>query len=531
MKRDEPFELKLSCTAATLMKFHASRSKVRVILGPFSSGKSFAVATELFLLSLDMPPCKDGVRRTGILFARENATLIRDSMMKTWIKLFPEDENKVLPYRSWVCWHPPMGIRMRFPHPSNDGTDVDINIYCRHQGSPEDAENLKGVEISHVWIDEANRVPKTCVTASIGRMGREPDKDNLRVDPVTGLSPTPRFCAFLTSNMPHEKHWLWENKLNPPSEWEYFIQPPAFFYEGKTKDGKRRYVPNTGQKLSKGILPAENIENLNEGWGYYVSQLNCMPHEQALVLVCAQPGHVVDGLPVYGGYSAERHYAGKKIPFDITKTLFLGFDWGFWPTCVFAQINDLGQLCYIDMIDGEGVRMGIEQLWKTHLRAKLINEYRFGAGAQIIAVCDPAVGSSQTNLDNCLEFIARQGINIMPCATNLLRPRIDSVDHFLRSTVGDGLPALQIGADAYKLHEGMNAYYVLKAKESATGTQYSEEPVKDEWSHAQDAAQYIAHMIKNPVLYDVDWRNKGSAGYDGAGYVQPAVNVGAAGVV
>lgn len=526
-------EINLNCTAATLMKFHASGAAVRAVLGPFSSGKSHEVCVELFLLSLEMPPCRDGVRRTAIGFFRENATLIKDSMMKTWISIFREDPGHTLPYRSWVTWSQPMSIRMKFPHPSKDGTEVDIQIYCRHQGSPEDSEDLKGMELTHAWFDEVNKVPEICVGRGHGRTGRFPAEKDM----APGW-PTPRFCTFLTSNLPHEKHWLWQKRLNPPEGWEFFLQPPAYFYEGRDAEGRRIYTPNTGQRLAQGILPAENIEHLQEGWKYYEKMLNSMRHEDALVLVCAQPGQLMDGEPVYGAYSAERHYTGKRIPFDVTKTLFLGFDWGFWPTCVFCQVNNLGQLCVLDMVDGEGRKMGIEQLWKSVLREKLINEYRFGAGAQIWAICDPAVGGSQVNMDDCRAFVERQGINIRPCATNNPTYRIGAVDHFLRSTVAGGLPGFQIGLGAFKIHEGMNGYYVLKTEETGVGKTYSSVPVKNGWSHSQDAVQYVAHAIKNPTLYDIAWRNTGGFGDIGGvapseetALVQPGPDVGLAGVV
>jgi len=478
-----------------------------------NSGKSYDICIELFALSLEMPPCLDGVRYTTIGFVRENATLIKESMMRTWIKLFPEDPNKKEPLKSWVTWSPPMGIKMRFPHPSGDGTTVSIQIDCKHQSAPEDAEDVKGWELTHLWIDEANKVPENCVMDSIGRLGRVPDKDKLPIDPKTGVPIVPRFCAMLSSNMPHEKHWLWQNRLKPPQGWEFFVQPPAYFYEGMGKDGKRLYVPNRGQKIGQGIGPAENIDHLNEGFGYYKRILQgavgSKGHARVMVIVCAQPGHVIDGEPVYGGYNPEIHYTGKKIPFDITKTLFLGFDWGFWPTCVFVQINDSGQLCVIDLIDGDGEKTAIEQLWNSKLQAKLINEYKFGAGAQIMAICDPATGGSQVNLDTCKDFIERKGIKILSCITNLPKPRIESVESFLRSTVYGGKPAFQVGADAYKIHEGMNGYYCLRTVETGNGTIYSETPCKNEWSHSQDALQYICHAIKNPSLYGIEWRNKG----------------------
>jgi hypothetical protein len=407
-------------------------------------------------------------------------------------------------------------------------------IYFRYQGCPDDKENLKSLDLTDIYFNEVNNVPQACVEMGISRTGRYPDERDMAVDPVTGRKHKVDFWTFMDSNMPNEKHWLWQMYLDPPTGWEFFRQPPAYFYEGRGKDGKRRYVPNTGQKAAQGIGPAENINHLQERWQYYAKQLRMMKHETAMVLVCAQPGHDIDGEPVYGNYNPEVNYTKRELKFDIRKTLFIGFDWGLWPTAVIAQMNNDGQLMAIEVIDGDNEKMGISQLWENRLRPKLVNDYMWQNGAQVFAIGDPAAGTSQVDMSNCVEFLAQRGLVVMPCLTNNPAERIDSVDHFIRGTVYGGRPMLLVGPKAYKLHEGMCGYYHLQTKQNASGTVFGEVPAKDQWSHCQDAFQYICHAIKNPALYNIEWRNRNNVVGDmtfGGGAAAQQVDVGVAGVV
>lgn len=501
---DGRIDVDYDCTAPTIKRFHADPSDVRIIMGPQGSGKSFGICGEIIMLAKEMPPCTDGVRRTRVGFIRDTATNIKDTTLQTWLKVVPEDPRKRIEGMSWVNWSQPFDVVWKFPMP--DGTRVELQIWCRHQGHPDDAENLASLELTHVYVNEIITVPEVCVLRAFSRCGRYPDKKDLAIDPKTGKKPAIRFCKMGDCNMPHEKHWLWKRYLNPPQGWAFFRQPPACFRE--VIDGEIVYVPNRGQKIAQGIMPAENIDRLQEGWGYYTKQIAGNRHETINVLVCAQPGIILDGLPVYGNYNADSHFVNKDIPFQIGKTLFLGFDWGLWPTCVFVQMSDEGRMQVIDLIDGEGEKCGIEQLWENKLMPKLVNDYNWGRGTQIMAFCDPAVGTSQVNMDTCAEYLGRQGLVVIPCLTNKPSERIGAVDHFLRTTVSGGKSAFAVSKKAYKIHEGMSGYYCLKEKTSASSTTYSGVPEKNEWSHSQDALQYVAHAIKNPSLYNIKWRNR-----------------------
>ena len=528
------YVIDIVCDAPTLARFHASHADVQVILGPVGSGKSWAVCQKVYLKAMNMPPCKDGVRRSAVAFIRDTATNLRDTTLVTWLRMVREDKTGKIRGLSWVTREPNINVHLNYDHPSGDGTTVDLMIYFRYQGCPDDRENLKSLDLTDIYFNEVNNVPRECVEMGIGRTGRYPDLRDLGVDPATGKPYACEFRTFMDSNMPNEKHWLWEKYLDPPDGWEFFRQPPAYFYEGRGKDGKRKYVPNFGQKAAQGIPAAENINHLGEGWKYYAKQLRMMKHEAAMVLVCAQPGHDISGEPVYGNYNPEVNFTKAELKFDVGKTLFIGFDWGLWPTAVLAQMNGDGQLQALEVIDGDSEKMGISQLWENRLRPKLINDYLWQNGAQIFAIGDPASGASQVDMSNCAEFLASKGLPVIPCQTNSPSERIDAVDHFIRGTVWGGRPMLVIGPKAYKLHEGMCGYYHLQTKQTPSGTVFSEVPAKDQWSHCQDAFQYICHAIKNPSLYNIEWRNRNGMTEDlsvGGGCVVHNADVGAAGVV
>jgi len=495
--------LSYNVTSSTIRAFHDCRDDVRLLLGPLGSGKSVADCWEIVNMAFQMPPCKDGVRRSKAVFIRDTATNLIDTTMKTWLSLFPEKQKNGTGM-TVVRHSDPVEMWIEFPH--WDGkTKVELNILCRYQACDADAENLRSLDLSFAYVNEANMVPFVSIQQLLGRVGRYPALEDLVLDKDADGKPIlPFFGIVMDANMPSDDHWIYKQfEVKKPKGWKLFRQPPAMFRETDAK-GDVIYVPNRGQRAAQGIPPADNICNLTQGWKYYEKLVEANNDDWINVNVCANYGILRKGVTVYPNYSDLVHYTDTVIPFDKSKTLFLGFDWGLTPSVVFVQMSDAGQLQVIDEIDGGGAeRHGIEYLWTTTLRNKLIEEYGWGRGTQIFAVCDPAVGKSQVDENTCVKYLSNQGLMVLPCHTNKERVRHESVDHFLCRLAG-GKPAFLLSKKAQTLRKGFAGRYYFK--ESALGSNTGIVADND-FTHVQDALQYIAHAIKNPSDYNISWRN------------------------
>ena len=497
---DEVTTWKYNVTSPVLRRFHDSRALVRLVLGPYGSGKTYACCWEIVNLAFRMPPDKFGVRRSRCCFIRDTATNLKDTTVNTWLKLFPEKINGVR-FGTEVKHDPPMEMWLRLPH--WDGkTTVELHILCRYQDNPADAENLKSLDLSSIYINEASGVPLESVVAAVGRIKRFPAKEDLILErDANGNEIPPRFGIIMDSNMPNTKHWIYRQfEVIKPEGWELFRQPPAMFKKTDA-NGKIIYVPNRGQMIAQGIPPADNISNLNDGFGYYEDLTKTGKHDWINVHVCANYGTLQTGLPVYPEYRDTVHYVDAPIAFDRAKPLFLGFDYGLRPSVAFVQINDYGQICVLDEIDG-GARdpQGIEFLWTNTLRPKLVNEYGFGCGTKIIAVGDPAgKGRDQTYMSTPLNFLIQQGISIVPCHTNDPVVRWAAVKHFLNG-LASGRPAIMFAKPCVGLRAGMQGDYHFKEKQSGD---ISGVVADNDATHIQDALQYVCHVIRFASEYNV----------------------------
>ena len=111
---------------------HADDNFIRGILGPLGSGKSHGCVMEMFFRAMEMPPQKDGVRRSRSVIIRSTYRELNDTTVQTW--------NAVLPsqIRHWRASD--MSSRITFPMP--DGTKVDAMFLFRALDRPQDEAKL-----------------------------------------------------------------------------------------------------------------------------------------------------------------------------------------------------------------------------------------------------------------------------------------------------------------------------------------------------------------------------------------------------
>ena len=455
------------------------KNYVRCVMGPVGSGKTVGCVNEMFfqVISQWKNPV-DNTRRSRIAIVRDTYKNLQNTTIETFLQWFPEGEF------SQVVRTPPIRIRWKFDLAEND--HVEAEFLCVALDSPNAMEDLKSNEFNGAFVNECVSCNVDVINMLVGRMGRYPGG---KIDP-DGHS---KSWVIMDTNPPNIGNWfqVYKDETHPRG-WKFYDQPPALFYDYNASTGRYRFYPNVGQK--PGIAKAENIQYLKEGFGYYMKTVDTADPSYTLVYHCMKYGEVGNGTAVYTTYNDDVHCAKEDLPFNPVLPLILGFDYGLTPACVFAQYSPFGQLQVIDELFKEGC--GIEHFLDTYVLPKLVNEYNLLKGIELIAVGDPAGNKrAETNESTCMDFLHERNIPVEACVTNALLPRLESVRYFLNSLAG-GKPAFQLSPKCQMLRRGMQGLYRFEPMRGYAKNVLREEPCKNEYSHLQDALQYIAHRIR-----------------------------------
>ena len=121
----------------------------------------------------------------------------------------------------------------------------------------------------------------------------------------------------MDTNPPDTDHWWYiAAEEDTPDGWEFFRQPGAI----KMVDGK--WVPNP---------KAENIDNLAEGSGYYMTRVPGKKKDYVKVYYSAEYGFVQDGKPVHPEYVDSTHCAETNLYPLSGIPIIVGLDFGLTP--------------------------------------------------------------------------------------------------------------------------------------------------------------------------------------------------------
>lgn len=457
--------------------FHASKKEIKGMRGVVGSGKSVAMCFEIKRKSHYEMPAHDGLRWSKWLVGRKTYDDLKKTTIATWLTWFPS------PVQTKMHWSPPLEGRIEEPCMQNDGTTVRIDLLFYPLDAIGIIDSLKSLDLSGAWINEATQVGLDIVDAVWDRLGRFNQAPNF-----TG----PRLGLIMDTNTPDESNWWYDlEQVKKPNEIDFFIQPPALLKKVDPKTGEVWYENNDGRDPA--FLPAENIENLGEGFEYYHKQTLLGDEEKIKKNVLNQYGSTMDGKPVYPEYNDQIHFTNKELKFEAGMPLILGQDFGRTPATIIAQMSTTGQLRCIEEIVSDN--MGIRQFVEEKLRPLLINKYRFPS-TRVMNWADPAGASpDQISEITCINVMNQYGICTKPapvpqnaftlrrdCVADLLRQRRDTQAGIL---VGPGCPMLRKGFNG--------GYRYRRMKMNTVDEIYAEAPEKNEFSHIHDAFQYLCY--------------------------------------
>ena len=433
--------------------FFASSASVRVILGPFGSGKSVACCMEIMRRARQQKPNSMGIRKTRWAVIRNTYPELKLTTLKTWFDWFDESMG---PYHA----SPPYQHTLQFQ--LEDKTWVDAEVIFLALDSVDDVKKLLSLEVTGAYLNELREIPKSIIDALHGgRIGRYPS--------MAEGGPT-WYGIIADTNMPDTDHWLHDMcEEEKPQGWDFFKQPPAV----QKVDGKWLQSET-----------AENIQNLVPG--FYQNGLTGKSEEWIRVYYGCEYGFVLDGKPVYPEYFDSQHCSADVINPDKSLPLFVGIDFGLTPAAVFAQRYPNGRWVWVDEIVTED--MGVVRFGEA-LGRKLRGEY---AGFKIGGIYGDPAGEQRSQVDERTPFEALAGVGVAarPAPSNDFIKRREAVSIPLTRMI-DGKAGLILSPACKILRKAMRGGYkyrrvMVQGKERSTDV-----PDKNNFSHVAEAGQYL----------------------------------------
>lgn len=455
---------RLYSPSPTGASFHEDKTSfVRLVMGPFGSGKTTMCLMDIVRRACEMPKCVDGIRRSRVAIIRNTAPQLEAST-----------------FRSWKLWFEKLGvIRQRkkpifvLMHTFNDGHgEIELEVEFIACDKEQHLGKFKSTEYTMAYVNEASELPRGILSFMKGRVnGRYPDKQMVNYQPYwSGI--------ILDTNPPKRDHWIHEIfELEQPPLYRIFKQPSGLLLDDDNnlvRDGENLCIENPG---------ADNLKFLDDT--YYTHQAIGEDEEYIKVFCCGLYGILKCGKPVYPEYNDDVHSVGS-LDLLPNQLLRLGWDFGLTPACLISQFVD-GQLRCIKEFTSSDCTL--EDLILNAVLPWLNVNAR---DMPFISVGDPA----DSKLVHYFETLEKHGLQTDPGLTNKIEARLDAVKGLLNRLVG-GEAALMISREGCPvLREGFIQTYHYRRVNVLNEERYREIPNKTHpVSDIHDGLQYIAMQI------------------------------------
>jgi hypothetical protein len=158
---------------------------------------------------------------------------------------------------------------------------------------------------------------------------------------------------------------------------------------------------------------------------------------------------------------------------------------------VFAQLTVRGQLKLLRELSGEDV--GVQRFVRDYFKPCITQHY---PNYQLVMTGDPAGAQrSQTTEQTCYGILAEEGFQVTAAATNEFAARREAVVWFLTHLSSDG-SAFLLDPSCEVLRKGFLRAYAYRKMQSTASQTYALRPEKNEYSHLQDALQYLCLLLR-----------------------------------
>lgn len=421
----------------SLQDFHNSPCDVKVLCGPVGSGKTSAALWEFIFLCLE-----SAIPLRGIIL-RSSYRELRDSTRATFLEWFgaiatymERDEKAIITL------------------PGKGGGELKHELMFRACQREEEASKFLSTEFAFAFLEEV--VPAFQQNGVMG--GGLPEGVLNVVLMRMRQKGAHRRPVVLTFNPPTPRHWTYKRFFARSRE--SLEQGGTFFMQQK---------------------PRENEKNLP--LGYYDTLLENLPPDMARRFVMGEVVAVYDGVRVFPEAKDNHHIVDFVEPIPGVE-LVMGFDYGLTPATIITQITPAGQWRWLKEL--QSFNMGIDR-HAEHLRALLYEEFQ---DFKFRCRGDPAGGHrAQTDEKTCVDVLSSHGFTVTPGKEDW-QSRKEAIKQRLERTIDGSTPALVVSREGCPMAaEALLGGYRYPQRNSG---EMGYRPLKNEFSHIMDAAQYVA---------------------------------------
>lgn len=422
------------------VKIHNSKCKVKAICGPVGSGKTSVCCMEFFLLCWESE-----VSVYGIVI-RSSYRELQDSTRRTFEHWFGD----ILTYHE-------KNEQAEIKFPGRDGITRSHYLDFRACRRAQEVTKFMSTEYGFAWLEEV-------VPAFAGKMGsvmgQGLPKEVLSIALMRVRQPkVPRLQILLTFNPPSTRHWTYKE-----------------FFQATPEDLERKDTLFVRQP------PGENAPHLEPG--YYESLVQHLDPELARRFVGGEPVTLFEGERVFPECVDQVHIVDYLEPVPEVP-LTLGVDFGLSPCAVVSQILQGGSLLLLGELQlfNRGIKSFVE-----HLGPYLQQEFPSLIVRKMWI--DPA-GNQRSQVDEnetCAQVLRQAGYPVENGNNNWTLRREVMKQRF--EFFPQGKPGIMINRQTCPmLAEGMLGGYHFQMGSNGALTSF---PVKNAYSHVQDATQMIA---------------------------------------
>lgn len=448
---------KIYIPTATGLVGHSDDSFVRLIMGPYGSGKSTWCIHEIVRRTCAMPRWFNGRRRARWAIVRNTSGELQSTTLQTWLTWFGELGDVHKRQKPLLTYH----------HTFNDGNGfVELELIFLALDREEDLRKIKSLEVTGAYINELSEVPQGALSHFKGR--------------VNHRYPSRAFCSdsywsgiICDTNPPDVDHWIFRDfEQKSLGSYKLFKQPP-----GLIKDKDDNWIQNT---------ECDNYENLAAD--YYTKLAEGQTQDFIKVYCLGDYGSVGNGKVVYPEFNSDLH-AVASIKAIQGESIHLGWDFGLTPACIVVQLSPRGQIRILKEYQGEDI--GIRTFAQNIVIPALARDFPYCKIG--VSRADPSGIAGDTIMEelSCIGELISLGVETHPAQTNDIDPRIGSVRFFLNTMI-DGQPGLIVSREGCPgLIKGFVKDYMFKRVKVGGEERYKDSPHKNMSSHRHDALQYI----------------------------------------
>lgn len=443
------YKLTYNCGPKAL-EFHKDRqSRVKLLIGPFATGKSSSAGYDLIeIASKCVLPNSEGVRKSRFAVIRNTYPELRDTTIKTYFDWFPPEV-----FGSYNTTDKTYKIKIE---------DREIEIIFKALDSPKDIRDLLSLELTGAHCDEARELHQDVIKGLLGRVGRYPSTKS-----YNGKNPfiTPP-QVVLTTNYPSTQHWLYRDFVSDRID-GYTI------YEQSQEENKHNLRPGYYEDLEKDYANRPDLLK---------------------TLVRGEWGVTVLGKQVYPEFKRAIHVSKTTLKPVAPEQIIVGWDnTGLTPAIVLTYVSHTGQWKIFKEFtwDEAGIMDATEEMivWCNMNLHEKCTYWHIGdpAGSQ------GRDSTKKTPAQYIREKAKEYGWSIsIEKGIQTFKIRRESVAERLNKLI-NGEPALIIDPSCTMLIDGFDGGYAHK--EIGNSGVYKTDPDKNEYSHIHDAIQYPATIL------------------------------------